>query len=153
MMELDLWSSTFLVGWLAATVRLAGPLLLAALGELFAERAGVLNIGIEGLMLLGALASYLASWYTGEPWLGLSAGVLAGIIAGSFLAWMYVTVGASQVVVGIIFKCNNVLVKTLYEFPAFFQKNLHQLFMLPHRSLLRIKSKSASSGQLSYNSN
>ena len=103
MMELDLWSSTFLVGWLAATVRLAGPLLLAALGELFAERAGVLNIGIEGLMLLGALASYLVSWYTGEPWLGLSAGVLAGIIAGSFLAWMYVTVGASQVVVGIIF--------------------------------------------------
>ncbi|MEZ5594562.1 MAG: ABC transporter permease [Gammaproteobacteria bacterium] len=70
MMELDLWSSTFLVGWLAATVRLAGPLLLAALGELFAERSGVLNIGIEGLMLLGALASYLATLYTGESLAG-----------------------------------------------------------------------------------
>lgn len=102
-MEFDLLSSTFLVAWLAASVRLAGPLLLTALGELFAERAGVLNIGIEGIMLLGALASYLAAWQTGIIWFGVLAGIIVGIVSGTFLAWMYVTVRASQVVVGIIF--------------------------------------------------
>ena len=56
-----LLSSAFLVTWLAASLRLSGPVLLAALGETFAERSGVLNVGIEGTILLGALASFLSS--------------------------------------------------------------------------------------------
>ena len=52
--------SAFVVTWLSASLRLAGPVLLAALGETFAEQSGVLNVGIEGTMLLGALASFLA---------------------------------------------------------------------------------------------
>lgn len=102
-MDLDFNTAALLTGWMAATVRLAGPLLLVALGELYAERAGVLNIGIEGMMLLGALAAYLATWITGEPWLGMLAAVVSGMVVGMFLAFMYVTVRASQVVVGIIF--------------------------------------------------
>jgi ABC-type uncharacterized transport system permease subunit len=102
-MDLDFNAAALLTGWMAATVRLAGPLLLVALGELYAERAGVLNIGIEGMMLLGALAAYLATWITGEPWLGMLAAVVSGMVVGMFLAFMYVTVRASQVVVGIIF--------------------------------------------------
>ena len=95
--------SSFLVTWLAASVRLAGPLLLTALGELFAERSGVLNIGIEGTVLLGALVAYLVAQAFGSPWMGLGAALLAGVAVNLGLAWMYVTVGANQVVVGIVF--------------------------------------------------
>lgn len=95
--------AAFVITWLAAGIRLAGPVLLAALGELFAERSGVLNLGIEGTILLGALASYLTSVHTGSPWLSLLAAGLTGLTASVFLAWMYVTVRASQVVVGLVF--------------------------------------------------
>lgn len=96
-------SSAFLVTWLAASIRLAGPILLAALGETFAERSGVLNIGIEGTVLLGALTSFLLSIATGSPWASLLGAMLVGILASLFLAWMYVTVRTSQVVVGLVF--------------------------------------------------
>jgi general nucleoside transport system permease protein len=95
--------SAFVVTWLTASLRLAGPVLLAALGETFAEQSGVLNIGIEGTILLGALTSFLAVYYSGMVWLGLLAAVLVGIAANIFLAWMYVTIRASQVVAGLVF--------------------------------------------------
>jgi simple sugar transport system permease protein len=95
--------SVFLVAWLSSAIRLAGPLLLAALGETFSERSGVLNIGIDGTMLLGALSSYLVTLWSGNPWLGLLAAILVGVVSNLFLAWMYVHVQANQVVVGIIF--------------------------------------------------
>lgn len=98
-----LLSTAFLVTWLAASIRLAGPILLAALGETFAERSGVLNVGIEGTILLGALTSFLVSIHTGSPWIALFAAMLIGIFASLFLAWMYVTVRASQVVAGLVF--------------------------------------------------
>lgn len=95
--------AAFVATWLAAAVRLAGPVLLAALGEVFAERAGVLNIGIEGIVLWGSLAAYLGTAATGSPWWGLAAAIAIGLVAGGLLAWMYVTAQASQVVVGIVF--------------------------------------------------
>lgn len=95
--------AAFLTTWLAGALRLAGPLLLAALGELFAERGGVLNVGIEGTVLWGALAAYLGCAATGSPWAGLAAAAITGLAAAALLAWMYVTVRASQVVVGLVF--------------------------------------------------
>src|SRR5258708_37921699 len=92
--------SAFVVAWLSASLRLAGPVLLAALGETFAERSGVLNVGIEGTMLLGALASFLASYYTGMAWVSLLIALLIGVAANLLLAWMYVGLRASQVVAG-----------------------------------------------------
>jgi len=99
----SLLGSAFVVTWLTASLRLAGPVLLAALGETFAEQSGVLNVGIEGTMLLGALASFLVSLYTGMIWFSLFVAVIVGITASVFLAWMYVTVRASQVVAGLVF--------------------------------------------------
>lgn len=93
----------FLVTWLAASLRFAGPLLMAALGETFAERAGVLNVGIEGTFLIGALVAFLATQTSGMPTVGFLAALGVGALANLFLAWMYVTVGANQVVVGIVF--------------------------------------------------
>lgn len=95
--------TAFLITWLAAAVRLAGPVLLAALGEIYAERAGVLNIGIEGTILLGALASYMVAVYSGSTALGFVAGGAAGLVVGALLALFYLRVHASQIVVGIVF--------------------------------------------------
>jgi general nucleoside transport system permease protein len=95
--------SAFLVAWLSASLRLAGPVLLAALGETFAEQSGILNLGIEGTILLGALASFLASYRTGMIWTSLFAATLVGVVANLFLAWMYVTVRTSQVITGLVF--------------------------------------------------
>lgn len=96
-------TSAFLVTWLAASIRLAGPVLLAALGETFDELAGVLNIGIEGTILIGALTSFLISFQLGSPVLGVLGAILVGLLFNLFLAWMYIDVKANQVVVGIIF--------------------------------------------------
>jgi ABC-type uncharacterized transport system permease subunit len=93
----------FLLTWLTAAVRLAGPVLTAALGEIFCERSGVLNIGIEGVILLGALASYLVTLATGSVVLGFVAGGLAGALLGLLLSLFYVLLMANQVVVGIVF--------------------------------------------------
>lgn len=95
--------SAFLVGWLSVAVRLAGPLLLAALGELFGQRAGVVNIGLEGTMLLGAITSYVVALQTGSPVIGTLAAVVIGLALGLCLAWMYVTARADQIVCGLIF--------------------------------------------------
>ncbi|HEV7967752.1 MAG TPA: ABC transporter permease [Candidatus Acidoferrales bacterium] len=95
--------SAFVVAWLTARLRLAGPVWLAALGATFAEQSDVLNIGIEGAILLGALTSLLVSFYTGMIWVSLLAGVRARVAANLILAWMYVTVRASQVVAGLVF--------------------------------------------------
>jgi ABC-type uncharacterized transport system permease subunit len=103
---MSLWSHidiAFFVTWLAAAVRLAGPVLLAALGEIYAERSGVLNIGIEGTVLMGALSSYLVAVYSGSTVLGFFAGGVGGLLVGLFLAFFYLRALASQVVVGIVF--------------------------------------------------
>jgi len=99
----QIFTSAFLITWLTASIRLAGPVLLAALGETFDELSGVLNVGIEGTILLGALTSFLISFWYGSPWLGLLGAILVGLLFNLFLAWMYIDVKASQVVVGIVF--------------------------------------------------
>jgi simple sugar transport system permease protein len=97
----DALSIAFLVGLAAATLRLATPLLFAAMGELLGERAGVLNLGIEGTMLAGAAAGYLVTHRTGSLWAGLAGAVLAGALLGLVMALMAVTLGVSQHVSGL----------------------------------------------------
>jgi ABC-type uncharacterized transport system permease subunit len=85
---------------LDAMLRLAAPLLLAALGELIVERAGVVNIGIEGMMLCGAFGAFAATIYTGSPALGVCAGVLAACAMGLVFAAFAVVRRSDQIVVG-----------------------------------------------------
>lgn len=79
---------------------LAAPLLIVALGELVSERAGVLNIGLEGLMLCGALAAFMAAHATGSPALGLCVGALAGVLMATLFGLLTVVIRADQVIVG-----------------------------------------------------
>src|SRR5260370_5814553 len=82
-----LWSSDLLY----ATLRLTTPILFAALGGLLCERAGVLNIGLEGMMLGGALTAYVVSLRTGSPWLGLLAAVMVGALTALLFAVLVIT--------------------------------------------------------------
>lgn len=86
--------------FLVSTVAMATPILLAALGELIVERAGVLNIGIEGAMLAGAFAGMAAAYFSGNPWTGLIAAAAAGIGANALLAALVVNLAVNQVVAG-----------------------------------------------------
>ncbi len=64
------------VGFFAALVRISTPLMLATIGELYNERAGVLNLGIEGIMLLGAMIGFSAAYWSGNLWVGVLAALL-----------------------------------------------------------------------------
>jgi len=86
-------------GFLAASVRVATPLLLAALGETVAERAGVINLGIEGAMLCGALASAMGSAW-GGAWMGVAAALLAGAAASAVFAVVAIRGKADQIITG-----------------------------------------------------
>jgi len=85
---------------LEAAVRLAAPLLLAALGELVVERAGVVNVGVEGMMLVGAFAAFAAASASGSPALGVAAAVGAALLLGALFAGFAVLARADQIVVG-----------------------------------------------------
>ena len=79
-------SQILIVSLLFSAVRLATPLLLAALGGLYSERSGVINIALEGLMLAGAFTAAVATHYSGNPWVGLLAAVLGWTVAISYVA-------------------------------------------------------------------
>lgn len=89
--------------FLEATVRVATPLALAAVGETLTERSGVINIGLEGAMLTGALASALAAVRLDSPWSGLAAGALAGALTAALFALVVVYRRGDQIVVGTAF--------------------------------------------------
>ncbi len=92
---------TFWVNILSAGVSNGTALLFATIGELLAERAGVLNLGVEGMMLMGACAAYGTAAATGNPWLGLLVGTLAGGLLSLLHAFIVITLRADQVVSGL----------------------------------------------------
>jgi ABC-type uncharacterized transport system permease subunit len=90
-----------LVALLHATIRLSTPLLFAAMGGLFSERSGVINIALEGKMLLGALTGFMIAYSTGNPWLGLGGAMIAGAIVALLFAYVTITLGADQIVTAV----------------------------------------------------
>ncbi len=86
-------------GFLAAAVRVATPLLLAATGETVTERSGVINLGLEGMMLAGALAATLGASAAG-PWAGLALAVLAGMVLAAVFAAVAIVARADQIIAG-----------------------------------------------------
>ncbi|MDY0872626.1 putative B6 ABC transporter permease subunit 1 [Dongia rigui] len=97
----ELLSQPFLVSLLFGAVTAGIPLLLAGLGEQISEKAGVLNIGIEGMMLLGAYCGFVAAYYSGSFTLGFVAGGLGGMAAAALMALLCVRLGLNQIVIGI----------------------------------------------------
>jgi simple sugar transport system permease protein len=85
----------------AAAIRIASPLIFATMGELICERAGVLNLGIEGIMVVGAFAGWMAVYSGTGLWTGVAIALLAGMLFGLLHATLTVPLGLSQHVVGL----------------------------------------------------
>src|ERR1700735_3451704 len=96
-----LLTQPFLVSLLFGAVTAGLPLLLAGLGEQISEKAGVLNIGLEGMMLVGAYTGFLATYRTGSFWLGFLAGGAGGMSAALIVLFLCIRKGLNQIVIGI----------------------------------------------------
>lgn len=97
----EFFQATVILGLLTAGVRLATPFLFAGLGEMLSQRSGVLNLGVEGIMLIGAFVSFFVAFETGNLYLGLLAAALAGAFMGLLTAFVSVTMKAVQGISGI----------------------------------------------------
>jgi ABC-type uncharacterized transport system permease subunit len=91
----------YVISILVATIAAGTPLVFAALGELVTEKSGVLNLGVEGMMLVGAIAAFAATAATGSPWTGVLAGMLAGMATALIFAVLTLTLMANQVAAGL----------------------------------------------------
>lgn len=89
------------LAFLAQTLRIATPYLLAASGGVLSERSGIVALALEGWMLVGAFCAVLGAYYSGSPWIGLLSGVAGGMLAATLHAWTTIRFRADQVVVGI----------------------------------------------------
>ncbi len=94
--------TTFYIALLAAGVRIAAPLIFAAVGEIFAERAGVLNVGLEGTMLIGTWAAFMGMYYSGYGLVGVLAGIAGGVLLTAILGYVCINQGANQIIAGIV---------------------------------------------------
>jgi len=97
----EIFAQIFQIGFFTAVIRIATPLTFGTLGELFAERAGILNLGIEGIMMLAAMAGFSTAYFSGSLWLGILAAIATGMLAGLLMAVLTVSLGLSQHVSGI----------------------------------------------------
>ena len=103
----NILSLTFLVGLIAATLRVATPLVFATIGEVFTERSGILNLGIEGIMFLGAFVGFAVAYKAEQAglnaylWIGLLSAIIAGILMGLLMGFFSVTLGVNQHVSGL----------------------------------------------------
>jgi general nucleoside transport system permease protein len=79
----------------------ATPLLIAAMGELVVERSGVLNLGVEGMMIMGAVTGFAAAYTTGSPWLGFITATLVGAAFSLLFAFLTLTLVTNQVATGL----------------------------------------------------
>jgi simple sugar transport system permease protein len=93
--------AAFISGLIGAMMRMATPIIFATLGEILAERSGVLNLGIEGIMLMGAMTGFLVSISTGSLWFGVLMAALVGMALGLLMAFLSVHLGLSQHVSGL----------------------------------------------------
>jgi general nucleoside transport system permease protein len=97
----DLFSLHVLIGILTSGVRLATSYLYAAIGEMFGQISGLLNLGVEGMMLVAAYAAYYIVLQTNDVWLGLLAAIIVGGAMGLMMAVISVTLKAEQGISGI----------------------------------------------------
>ncbi len=97
----ELFTLPVLLGILYSGIRLATPYLYAAIGEAFAQTSGVLNLGVDGIMLMGAYAGFYVGMKTGSLWLGLLAAAVVGLLMGLLMAVISVTLQAEQGISGI----------------------------------------------------
>lgn len=133
-------SVNMIIDWIQATLRWSAPLILVSIGEVFAERSGIINMGIEGIMLSGALCGIAISFFTGSVFASVLVTALLGAIMGIFVAFLIVSRRTNQVVTGLMINLlamggTNLLFALLSgsrhtrvaTFPVVFPKSLHDV--------------------------
>ena len=85
----------------SSAVTAAIPLMFAGVGELVTEKSGVLNLGVEGMMLMGAVSGYAVTAITGDPWVGVLASIVAGLAMSLLFGFLTLTMLANQVATGL----------------------------------------------------
>jgi ABC-type uncharacterized transport system permease subunit len=94
------WNINFMQELMLSMIRMATPILIVALAELYSERAGLVNIGLDGIMAFGSLAGFLTCYITKDPYLGILAGAAGGVLINMVYAFCTITLGAEQIVYG-----------------------------------------------------
>lgn len=97
----DLFNLSFIVSLLSATVRQAVPILYAALGQIFTQKAGVLNLGVEGTLVVSSMVAFTVAFFSGSLFLALLASILTGLLWSLIMAWLSNTMNANQVIAGL----------------------------------------------------
>jgi ABC-type uncharacterized transport system permease subunit len=133
-------SFDIIVDWLQAALRWAAPLILVSIGEVYAERSGVINMGIEGIMLFGALSGVAVAFYTQSLLLALLITIVVGAILGLAVAYLTVSRRTNQVVTGLMINmvalgATDMIFALLSEtrkarvstFPAIFPESMHNI--------------------------
>ncbi len=127
---MEIFTQAVFIGILISAIRLATPYLLAAIGEAFAQTSGVVNLGVDGIMLVGAFAAFYVTLQTGNVWLAVLAAALVGLLMGLLMSFISVTLKAEQGISGIglymfglglsslLFKVLVGTVQTVEGFPA-----------------------------------
>ena len=123
---------------IAACLRMATPLMFGTLGELFCERAGVLNLGIEGTMFMGAFVGFTAASLTGSLWLGVLVALIGGMLAGLLMAFFSVKLGVNQHVSGLGITLL-LTALSLFFFRVIFGENLESPQIPPFSQLVILK--------------
>ena len=127
----------FTVDLIAATLRIATPLIFATLGELFCERAGILNLGIEGTMFFGAFTGFAAASLSGSLWIGVLAALVGGMLSGLIMSLFAVRLGVNQHVSGLGITLLLTAV-SLYLFRVIFGENRMLPSITPFKQIIII---------------
>ena len=97
----EILSIGFFTSLLAGTIRLATPILMPALGQIYTQRAGILNLGVEGTMLIASILGFAAVASGASLWVGFIVGIITGAVYALLMAWLSVTLRVNQVIAGI----------------------------------------------------
>jgi len=97
----EIIETALIIGFLAGAIKLSVPLLLTSLGEIVSERAGVLNLGLEGIMIMGAFTGFLGAAITGNMWIGFGMGMITGVGMAFLLPLISETLHGNQIVTGL----------------------------------------------------
>jgi len=98
---LDMFTKIFTLSLAYATVRICISIVFAGMGEMITERSGIFNMGVEGIMLMGAFSAAVGTHFTGNPWIGLLIAAVVGVLIGLLFAFIAITVKSDQAISGL----------------------------------------------------
>ncbi len=97
----EILSNVFTLSLIYSTIRVSVSIIYAGMGEMITERSGVLNIGVEGIMLMGAFSAAIVTYFTNNPWIGLLSAAVVGILIALIFAFIAITLKAQQAIAGL----------------------------------------------------